>query len=395
MKNKEVEEFVGITAYKSKTEGVGGLIKESPEDFIVEEIIPEGVVLEVDKNLFSDPGPSQQYLHFTLQKTNWETHRVMKELSNRVNVSRNRFGFAGTKDRRALTTQRASVWNTSAEDLAKATLKDVSLRDFVYSGGPVKLGDLQGNRFTVTIRGIDLDQGELESRVKSVTSELSSGFPNYYGLQRFGVQRPITHLVGKSILKKDFEEAVYIYLARVFSDEETDEDIARRNLAESRDVKQALKDFPRYLGYEASMLNHLAQKPGDYVGALRKLPKNLRIMFVHAYQSYLFNRMLSEILEKDYDGLHLPLIGFQSQLDDFSSRMLEEDGLSKESFRVRDMPELSSKGSSRDCFTQAVDTEVLKVSSGDQHSGRSKLTLRFKLPRGCYATILLREYMKG
>ncbi|MBU4407032.1 MAG: tRNA pseudouridine(13) synthase TruD, partial [Candidatus Altiarchaeota archaeon] len=141
----ELEQEIGLLCYKSRTDGIGGKIKQLPEDFIVEEITEDGAVLEavgygdvpeVAVEIPCSSGenpPAGEFLHFTLQKNNWDTMRAMKEISKRLGVSRNRLSFAGTKDKRAVTVQRASAWNIKEEDLEKVNIKDIQLREFSYS----------------------------------------------------------------------------------------------------------------------------------------------------------------------------------------------------------------------------------------------------------------------
>lgn len=396
IKSPELERIMGVECYKSETPGIGGKLKQTPQDFVVEEITPEGIVLEVGKNNFPESNQTpKEYLHFTLEKTNWDTMRAIKVISRRLRVGHKRFGFAGTKDRRAVATQRVSVWSKTVDDLVKVRVKDVVLRDFVYSDERITLGGLWGNRFRVSLRDVSGDVGEVVESVERIAGELGGGFPNFFGVQRFGVVRPITHLVGKFILGGDFENAVLVYLAGVYEGESKESVEARKFLSDTRDFKEALKRFPKHLGYENAMLNHLAGYPTDYIGALRKLPKKLRWMFVHAYQSYVFNRALSRYIEVGEDVERLPLVGLESEVDEESRRVLEEEGVAQEKFEVKSMPELTSEGEHRECFIKAEDFRLNGVEDDELNAGRKKVSFEFKLPKGCYATVFLREFIKG
>jgi tRNA pseudouridine13 synthase len=395
LKPPELEFSVGMELYGSDTEGIGGRIKQIPEDFIVEEITPEGRVLEVDGIPKEEAGERGEYLHFTLQKYNWDTMRAVKVISNRLNVGRKRFGFAGTKDRRALTTQRVSVWNISTEEMQRVGIKDITLRDFRYSDERITLGDLWGNRFTVIVRDLDLDRETLENRIKSISAELDNRIPNFFGVQRFGTVRPITHQVGEWILRREFRKAVMIYLSKVYEGESEESREARGFLSETEDFQEALKRFPKHLGYENSMLNHLAKNPTDYIGALRKLPKKLRWMFVHAYQAYVFNLSLSEHLRQERGIEKLPLAGSEIKLDETTAAILKEKSIPPEAFRIKEMPELSSEGVYRDCFIEVKGLEILDITGDELTEGANKMRLRFSLQKGGYATAVLRELMKN
>ncbi len=376
------EVYAGMEEYRSRTEGIGGVLKQDPSDFIVREITPDGRVLEVEGNLGGDMLPGA-YTHFTLVKRNWETMRAIKEIAKSVGVSRKRFAFAGTKDKRALTAQRVTAYQVPVEKLQKVGLKDIVLKDFGYGDENIGLGSLWGNAFTVKVREAAEDAAD---KVDEIGGEIMPGFPNYFGLQRFGEVRPITHEVGFHLVKGDFEAAVMTYLAKSF-DGEGEAGEARRHLEETRDFKAALQEFPQNLGYEKALLNHLVEREGDYTGALKRLPGNLQRMFVHAYQSHVFNRALSVCLREGYTVEKLPLVGYDVPADDISARILEADGVEPDDFQIRGFRRLSSRGDYRDCFKAAEQLNV-KVDGGTA-------VFDFRLEKGCYATVFLREFMKN
>ncbi len=389
IKPPPLEKELGLEHYLSKTPGISGVIKKVPEDFLVEEITPEGEILEINKEEEGEVpfGEKQDYIHFTLQKYNWDTLRAIKEISKRLRVSRKRFGFAGTKDKRAITTQRVSLWNQEIENLMKVRIKDIEIKTPRYAPERINLGQLWGNRFTVKIRETNLTKEEVEERIKTTIKELNHQIPSYFGVQRFGIQRPITHLVGKEILKKNFKRAVMIYLAGVFPTEREEAREARKILKESEDFKEALKKFPTYLGYEKAILNHLVNQETDFIGALRKLPKKLRWMFVHAYQSYIFNKTLSYYLKKGEEVSSLPLPGYDSELDKVTLKIIQKEKVSLEDFKINSMPELSSRGETRPVFFEINDFKIHSIS-------QDNVTLQFSLPKGTYATVFLREIIK-
>ena len=384
-----------MEVYASQTAGIGGVVKQVPEDFVVEEITPEGRTLKVDETaLDCSREEEKEHVHFTLQKYNWDTLRAMREISRRLRVSHKRLGFAGTKDKRALTTQRVSVWNKKIMDLEGVGIRDMVLRDFQYRDERINLGDLYGNRFTVVIRDLGLGEVILRERVSSIMNELRNQIPSFFGLQRFGTVRPITHLVGKEILKGRYREAVLIYLSKDFMGEDEGVREVRKALGETGDFRRALRDFPKHLGYENAMLNHLVNEPEDYTGALRKLPKGLRQMFIHAYQGYIFNKALSEYLKRGIPVERLPLVGYRTEVDEITSGILDDEGIIQEDFRVS-MRELSSKGEYRVCFRVVENFELIGFDVDELNKGRNKLTIRFTLQKGNYATVFLRELMKS
>ena len=146
--------------------------------------------------------------------------------------------------------------------------------------------------------------------MNAINTTVSEGIPNYFGLQRFGATRPVTHLVGEWILKGDYEQAVMTYVGLAFDGEAERVREIRTAFLETRDIKAALSDLPPQMSYERAMLHYLYSNPTDYGGALLELPPKLLSMFVSAFQSYLFNCALSRRFD-DGGSLNEPLVGDQ------------------------------------------------------------------------------------
>ena len=261
-------------------------IKQEAEDFVVEEVISLPELKE-----------GGEYTYFWLTKRNWTTVRAIQQISKKCGVSIKRFKFAGTKDKVAVTKQLVSVWKVDPSKLEKVKLKDIDIEVVGRGDERVSLGDLEGNDFTIIVK--DLSESELKT-AKERKDVVSFGFPNYFGEQRFG--RGNTHLVGRSILLGDLEGAVKLLLAKV-GEGELEETKKFREDCQKRwgEWDSLLKDVPKYLGIESSLLNYLVKNKTDFGGAIRKLPKKIRKLYIHAYQSYLFNRALSKYLKEKYD----------------------------------------------------------------------------------------------
>ncbi|MDO9537693.1 MAG: tRNA pseudouridine(13) synthase TruD, partial [Thermoplasmata archaeon] len=261
-------------------------------------------------------------------------------------------------------------------------------------------------------------------------------FPNYFGVQRFGAVRPITHLIGKHMTRKEPETAVMTYLCHPSEFENEEASAARKSFAENRDFADALHNFPMGLSFEKAMLNHLVKYPDDFVGALGQLPQNLLMMFIHAYQSFLFNRMLSErirqgipinepvegdlILKMDKNGLpdhnnwiraearNIPrltelmgqgkafvsttLYGMDSefaggQQGEIEAKIIEQEGVNAKDFILSEYEKLGSRGTRREILAPYKDFSVT--------AQQDAIQFNFKLTKGCYATTLLREFMKS
>src|SRR5207244_5211605 len=199
-----MERDVGIEGYLTSTPGVGGTTKASADDFIVEEV--------------SSPPPKSADGPFTIatiRVRNWETNRLVREFARTLHISRRRIGFGGTKDKRALTTQLFSFENVPVETLSALRMKDVEVIDAYPSDRPLEIGELIGTRFRVLAPGLAVPA----ERAKVIADEtarqlrMRGGFANFFGVQRFGSVRPITHVVGRHIVRGELREAVDAYVA--------------------------------------------------------------------------------------------------------------------------------------------------------------------------------------
>lgn len=396
-----------MLAHLSKTPGIGGRLKESAEDFVVEEIMPDGTVLELNKEI-SRPKASGDFTHFILQKKNWNTTQALREVGRILGCGAKRFGFAGTKDRVAVTTQLCSAWRIPPERLLALRLKDIQINGAWLASEEVRLGDLLGNRFRITVRGIS---GDAEKRVSKICKELGGAIPNYFGEQRFGIVRANTHLVGKAIVKGDFKAAVLNYLCFTDENEMEGSRAARKRLSGDLDFRAAIAYFPRHLNYERTLIAHLAENKNDYVGALRRLPRSLSLMFVHAYQSHLFNLLLGrrvgktgagklkgdglcgknsygfpELAKRGRSFIAGKVIGYETKdLSEEEASLLSEEGIKQKDFFIKSFPEMSAKGVERVLFAPPVGFAF-------ERRGKDGI-FSFSLPSGSYATVALREFI--
>ena len=276
----EIEKKIGIEVFLTKNIGIEGKLRTFPEDFKVEEI-----------SKYPNEKIDGKYCIAEVTALNWETNHLIKEISNKLHISRKRISFAGTKDKRSKSKRLMSFFNINKKDIDEIKLKDVEIDYLFQSDKPVRIGSLIGNRFDINIRDIKY-KNYIESNINSIQEY--GGFPNFFGIQRFGTIRPITHVVGKYIVEGNFEKAVMTYIANPMDGEDDLSYNLRSDLEKTRDYSEALKSYPMHLNFEKSILNKLVVDPEDYVGALKELPKNLLTMFIYAYQSYLFNKIISK-----------------------------------------------------------------------------------------------------
>lgn len=420
------QHIVGSESFLSKTSGIEGKLRKDPEDFEVEEIVS---IPGRSHWIWMQKNSNGKHSIVEIKAKNWDTHVLVKELSRKLNISQKAIGFAGTKDKRAITTQHFSL-RVAKEKIPTLDLENIDITFKHKSIKPIRLGNLVGNKFKIKIANTVNGRENIDN----ILSELRGFFPNYFGVQRFGTVRPITHIVGEKIVRGDYEGAVFDYLtidSPKFAGVE-----GREYLLKTRDFTKSIDKFPAHMLFERQLLGHLSRNEGDFTGAILQLPESLSKMLVHGYQSLIFNKVLDLRMNEGIDAflpqigdLVMPADGYggpdqrvtievternQAKLSkrcregkawiagllpgansNFSNgiqgelerQVMEELDVKFEDFIIDDMPELSSYGMYRPLFQKYNDIE-LEFDSGDP-------IFSFWLHKGTYATSFLREIMKS
>lgn len=413
-----LEREIGIEVYATQSPGIGGRLRQFPEDFRVEEILANG-----SKALIQPPaGPHLagrgRYLICTLVKRNIDTFLALRAVAKRLGISQERIQIAGIKDARALTAQHISIGRMLPEQLTGFEPNSIWLYPLAFSNEKVSASLIYGNKFHITIKAIRHTLSKTADLVTNTYNELLklAGCPNFFGHQRFGTVRPITHVVGKHILRGQWEEAAMTFLAKPSPYEHPESRQARELLWNNQDYSDALRKYPLKLVYERQMLKHLARQPRDFKGAFNRLPKKLLQLFIQAYQSYLFNRFLSQRiknglpLKKARQGeyqlrvngdywLALPLIGFRQpqslgEQGEIESQIVQSEDVTTNDFKIPDKREMSSFGGLRAALTPVLDFTTEGPGIGKTNLDRRGVVLVFTLLKGSYATVILREFMK-
>jgi len=445
---REVEKIVGIEVFStSGVKGIQGTIKNRYKDFIVKEITYSGHVLEINED-YATPNYSveskDKYTTFNLVKVNKDTFGAVRLISNALGIAPKAIEYAGLKDKRAISVQKASIKGDYIEKLRKLKLNDIFIRNINPSKNPVKLGSNWGNHFEITIRNIEHIGNEKQKIEELLVVLRTHGFPNYYGLQRFGTFRPNSHLLGRFILEGEFKKAFDELVIATYSSELPQSQSVREDLRKTGDLEKAYNSFPKSLNYERTAIKYLLDNPGDYEGAINHLPKYLIKLLISSFQSYLFNKMISlryekgisltkpikgdvfNILDEEngnktqikyiYNGLYdkflqeayelnrakivFPLIGYNTNLDEFPSmkslilEILDNEGISSEIFTNKLLESYEFKGSFRSIITKPLGLKIMEYTEDDLFQNRYKLKVEFSLQKGSYATLLLREIIK-
>lgn len=416
--------MLNANTYVTKEEGIGGTIRNQYEDFYVEEIpdlIPTG------------EGPN---VWIWIEKIGRTTLDVILDIARDLHIDRKRMGFAGMKDKKARTRQWICISNMDSEEQfeqVKALSGQIYKTDFlkvIRGRKKLRMGQLKGNKFRILIR--DIDDVEKSAEIASdILKQLEvTGVPNYFGWQRFGKPRTNTHLVGEALVENDLKKAVGRYIGNP-TEEEHEENQKARKAYDDGDLEKSLELMGKGMRYEKMMIRELIKdsKKGEltdksYKNALHALPKPLQRMFVHAYQSFLFNAAVSKRVEmginkyiegdiiinneerivrdktpEEYQelidtfqvnptsplyGTKVPFAG--GTVGEMEKSILDNYGLSKEDFEVPKMPRLGSHGLRRSMRFQVWDTSAIATDEG--------VLTEFSINKGSYATAVLREVMK-
>ena len=332
-------------------------LKSKPDDFIVEELstlnfIPEG-----------------KFSYYKLKKTNVEINAALQQIASHWKINQKYINIAGNKDKTAVTTQYISISQGPKENMKTQNLELL----FLGSGKQqLQLGMLDGNRFAITVR--EITEKEKQYFLKNL--QHISLFVNYYDDQRFGNNKN-NHIIGRHLVRKEFKEACALICAVSY--------------------------YPHIL-----VQKYLNRNPTDVIGALRTLPKKLLLLFVHAYQSWLWNEcaqqfVLSQKKHKTFTynlgnlcfstvtmkQRTIPIIGFDIECDDYGvtavvQKIMKQEKITSRDFLPKQMPELLTAGGKRDLLISCSDFSYEEID-------KETLILHFALGKGSYATMIVKQ----
>lgn len=393
-------------------------IRSHPRDFVVEEILREDVV----QRLSPAPG-ARRYAVYKLTKASLTTEEGTRRLARAIGVSPGEIFAAGLKDKHASTTQHVSVGGRGATVPARAAGEGWEAELVGWSAEPAVAGWIRRNRFRLVVR--DLTRGAC-ARMDEGAVELSSGagrlvVVNYFGDQRFGSARHGEGFAGARLVRGDFEGAVRLLIGTpARKDTGARREFTRVLVANWGRWDEALRALPRRP--ERRAVETLASG-GDFRAAFAALPPMLQQMGVEAYQSHLWNavaRGLARDLSPAGEGivaadphgemvfpsasrigagwrtLELPMLAASTSLTEpwrsVAAAVLAAEGLS--------LGDLCVPGLRRPAFGEAwrpfvVFAERFEMGTPEPddsagRGGRLRRTVGFELPRGAYATVVLR-----
>lgn len=401
----QIDSRAGIDCYCTSFAGTGGSIKQWSEGFMVSELVDESLDISLSYH------ESHRYPLYILEKQDIDSNHALFEIEHELHI---RFRVMGIKDAKAVTTQYAGMERVMRNPPAELRSRHTRLTLKGFTKHPLEKRFLAGNKFEIRIYNVR--SSDLSSFVPQI-----SKVGNFYGLQRFGSKRLVTHLVGREIVKRNFIQAVELLLSYTTEfDTQMSREI-RNRCTDPRNYRQVLKMLPRGMDIERQVLSALVAGR-NAIAALRAVPIMIRRLFVQAYQAYIFNRCLSRAIMRGEDLLQpqagdlcfemegpatfgriikynpnsktklvpaIRMAGYTFQpgkgrFENITRAILQEEEVAAKDFYIKEMQELSHQGG----FRQAP------LWCTDFWYERDPLRVSFKLPKGSYATTLLREIIK-
>ncbi|MHA1585020.1 MAG: tRNA pseudouridine(13) synthase TruD [Promethearchaeota archaeon] len=459
------EKYVGIEGYTTDTRRLGGYLKKDISDFIVREILPSGEILSTYDNESTDIPfipKHDRATAFTLIKKKMDTIICAGIIKDYLGVPQNFIKWAGIKDHTAITAQLFTVRGNYINKLRKFSHPDITLTNIRPTRNETDLGRILGNNFSINIRKIHYPFEEIKDELEIWRKEIESrGFPNYFGMQRYGKHRPNSHIIGKLLFQEKYEDACKEFLFTVYPAEYEKNARFRHNVRNKLhkigdDMEKKLQVYaeatrmcPRSLHYEQLVLNSLAQAPNDYRRAILSLPKALLNLILSSYQSFIFNLAVSDRINQDknltlpksgdvisilkepkgtpslvyytYQGgegwndlpienafkhnratIIAPVPGSKTNLAKFPAfESIYRKILDEENFQLHDFKQINTQlfkfeGIFRPIFNFPTKLNISQAYITNKYPEKDPtgIHVEFSLPKGTYATMLLRELKK-
>jgi tRNA pseudouridine13 synthase len=382
-------------------------LKQHPEDFLVEELTS---VSAVEKGEFA---------FYRLDKTGWTTPDALSVIRRRWQIDFRRMSYGGLKDRHATTSQFLTIYRGPKRNLNHERIVCTYLGQ---CGDAYSAADISANRFTIALRS--MNDEEIRGAVAALVDVAEIGVPNYFDDQRFGSVNQSAEFVAKEMVFGRFERALWLALAAPYEFDRKEAKIEKTTLRDHwGDWVNCKSKLPR--GHSRSIVDYLCTHPTDFKGAIARLRPELQGLYLSAYQSYLWNRLLGEWFmqviglenlgtidikigvlpipirvpedkRSIWESLVLPLLSARLKPEPgaawmpIAEKVLQTEGLSLAELKIKGMQKpFFSKGDRAACLHPSNLSHV--VATDESNSGKQKLILKFDLPRGCYATMVIKR----
>ncbi len=381
-------------------------LKTTPQDFRVRELLEWPEVKDGD------------YVVHSLHKEKLSTAEALSMLATQCKVDRSTIAYAGLKDRQAVTDQFLTIERRAVN----LSLPNLKVQPVGTTDRPITSKMSAGNAFTIVVR--DLRPTQATQVRRSLPSLVKAGFPNYFDDQRFGCLRHGQGFAMESVLHGDYERALQQLIGEPSPVAITGDVKLKQTIRARWGDWEMLSKVARGPVYEPMFL-HLVSRPDDFRGALEFVPLRQRVIQAFAYQSFLWNRAVSQLLhrgiasaqrlrihtlagdimawkylaperEEKLVAMRTPLYGpdgdggstpFRRSME----RQLERAGLRRDSFLQNEVPGMIWREEQRDVFIKPRDVKDVRIEPDDENPGKVCAHLAFALPRGAYATMLIKR----
>jgi tRNA pseudouridine13 synthase len=380
-------------------------LKRLVEDFQVEEQI----------SLRAEGG---RFALYRLTKQSLGTLEAIDAVAKRWNVPRQKVAFAGLKDKHALTRQYITIYGGPRRCLQQSNL------ELEYLGNaerPIHASDITSNRFILVIR--DLAAAEADSAAGAIAAIAAEGLPNYFDSQRFGSLGESGEFLARPWCLGHYERAVWLAVAEPNVHDRLEDRNEKRLLREHwGDWSKCNRLRPGSLRQQ--VVAHLSRQPSDFRRVMAIVPQELRSLWLAAFQSHLWNQILAALIgrlcrpeqrmmrsigkrdvpfyaeleesqREQLNGTTLPLPSARLHLNDGPLKSLYDQVLAAEGIELR---QIRVKYPRDSFFSRGERPAVFRpgdvrheLSPDELYGGRQKLSLWFSLPRGSYATILVKR----
>ncbi len=392
--------------YVSSIGGFGMKVKRIVDDFVVEELP------------LVEPGEEGPFVLYKLSKRGLGTLEVIEAVSRRWNIAGRRFSYGGLKDRHASTIQYVTIFDGPERPLRQASFAMEPLGRLPYAYGP---GHFRGNRFEVVLR--DLSDPAVARAVRALKSLPVDGLPNYFDDQRFGSVGFDGGFIAEAWLKADYERAFRLAVAEPTPMDRPDTRDEKTILRECwNDWSAAKAKLGR--SHARSLVTYLCDHPTDFRGAFARIRRELRSLYFSAFQSHLWNLILARLIERSTSEEQRAIIDFkvaqlpihhdlepseaevlssakvplpasrtplpEGLLGELALAVVSEHGLTWNDLRVKHLDDIFfGKGTRPAVFHTENLTQ--SVRNDELYPGRRKLSMKFELPKGAYATLVVKR----
>lgn len=382
-------------------------VKQQPDDFRVEELTTVR------------PGDRGPFAFYRLEKQGWTTPDALSAIRRRWDIEVHRLAYGGLKDRHANTIQYISIFRGPKRGLKHQA---ITLSYLGQISGPYSSRDVRANQFQITLR--DLPQKHAGQVARQAEQVQYVGIPNYFDDQRFGSVGEDREFVGRLMVLGRFEDALKLALTGAYEFDSAEEKLIKVKLLEFWGRWKECKDvLPR--SHARSLVDYLVHHPTDFRGTLARTRPELQGMYLSAYQSDLWNRIIAAWLQDcvpasnlgwlklkladlpapvelsseqraALHSVHIALPAARSRFDPnagwarAAQQVLAKEGLAWDQLKIRGMRKPFFTRGERVAFVVPRGLNAT-IADDDRHSGRTKVLLQFELPRGSYATIVVKR----